>query len=1263
MAAVSVQPSPNGSPSLSAPSMKGLKKVLTDRRRSSEAQSEHSLQRPESIDSLNLERSPDRSTHSSPSRESQSSIKKLLPGHAKRKRRRQREEELRVAVEDIERGRSHSEPTQLPVPVLSRKSSSIGESSLLTDDSDNGTPERPPLINHESHAGLLTHSSPLVRAETLTDPNQDAFTLNHASTSPVVREPPREDGSPSPKSPANTSSPAVPFTGLIDKADTLRPDGRRGSISKLRGKSPARKLRDVFSKGSKSPRVSPERRAGESVEGVNSPLGRSNSTMALTVDDEDKASVPDPIDSGIPRSMTVPDLNATRPFTPPSAITEAPLTTVTPPTPTDTRFDNSKDADRGSIRSDKDESDTKTNQNIIVSPSGNMISHRRVRSASSVSREPSKLSNASVPPLTPTTEEVKTPGGNFVPGNRNVSGGSFFSSWMSAAQNAATSFSNLTNQNRSRAGTTNSDPMVGKSVNGSIREEPEESEDPASAKKPAIEPMGAGNLNFEHLGIEQQKSDAVKSKPDLRDKESIRRDVAAAKEEDAAAKRAVSAAYEKPEQTPVAEIPDPMNSVQQTKPATGSVSGDITPPNGSMFEGEVSHVKRTGSVRSRMANRRSRGSTAASGQSAIGALMGASTSALANPATGPRLSGFAIAPKQRNRTFHQQFRSVPEDDYLIEDYSCALQKEILLAGRIYISEGHICFSSNILGWVTTLVISFDEVVSIEKENTALVIPNAIAVQTLHARHTFRSLLSREATYDLLIGIWKVSHPASFQKSQVGKEIIAEEATKDATGARNDGEGSEEGEESEGDESEGSEEDDDDAPSFVGSSRSGAGSERLDEKSVSRKPSAFSAPTPAPTVVHKDPESTTPPAASAGASDAAQDFPGPATHAPTDCNDAATHYEIIIKDEVIAAPLGKVYSLLYGPQSGAFMRKFLIDECKSQDLVLEDDKKGLGAENTTRSYNYIKPLGGSIGPRQTKTITNEELDFFDLQRAVTVTCSTQTPDVPSGGAFVVKTRYCLTWAAANQTRLQMNCAIEWSAKSWLKGPIEKGAKDGQGQYGDSLVKILKAAVGRPRGATVASKGGLKKKKRKSEKRDTSEKTHAVQAKEEDWGAFEVLRGTFGPVVGILRPVLKTEVLITVLFVLVIMLWFRGPSLSGSGLTTRSERLTAYEEMWRKEESELWNWLESRAGVDTIAYQAKGSRDSDDKNSVLQKQKQKQRQKVLKGQDLTLKLREESMADKEVEEAIRVTKERLEVLEGVVSEKRRAKENGKRSGRWG
>lgn len=36
------------------------------------------------------------------------------------------------------------------------------------------------------------------------------------------------------------------------------------------------------------------------------------------------------------------------------------------------------------------------------------------------------------------------------------------------------------------------------------------------------------------------------------------------------------------------------------------------------------------------------------------------------------------------------------------DYSCALQKDILLQGRIYLSENWLCFYSNIFRWETTV---------------------------------------------------------------------------------------------------------------------------------------------------------------------------------------------------------------------------------------------------------------------------------------------------------------------------------------------------------------------------------------------------------------------------------------------------------------------------------------------------------------------------------------------------------------------------------
>jgi hypothetical protein len=437
--------------------------------------------------------------------------------------------------------------------------------------------------------------------------------------------------------------------------------------------------------------------------------------------------------------------------------------------------------------------------------------------------------------------------------------------------------------------------------------------------------------------------------------------------------------------------------------------------------------------------RRHRNSSSGTGTT-IGAAITASHNTLMSPGNNgsvPKLTGFAVASKKRNRDFHQLFRSVPEDDYLIEDYSCALQREIILAGRIYVSEGYICFSSNILGWVTTLVVSFDEVVSVEKESTAMVFPNAIAIQTLHARHTFRSLLSREATYDLLIGIWKISHP-SLQSSENGVRLV-----NGGTGSKTEkvdplegdieSDGSDDDEEvyDEDDDKEDRDSNDGTIPGSLGGSEKAASSPP--KAAINRKVSALAISADGPSN-STTPQEETKALDKVGASaPVAAGFPGPAVHLPTECSDGTTHYDKLLKDEVIPAPLGKVYSMIFGPMSGTFMSRWLVDEMKSLDLQMAaDDKKGLNEEITSRTYSYIKPLYASIGPKQTKCIITEKLDSIDLERAVSVTVTTQTPDVPSGNVFSTKTRYCLMWGPNNGTRLLMFCTIEWTGKSWLKG---------------------------------------------------------------------------------------------------------------------------------------------------------------------------------------------------------------------------------------
>ncbi|XP_027054511.1 protein Aster-C isoform X2 [Pocillopora verrucosa] len=103
--------------------------------------------------------------------------------------------------------------------------------------------------------------------------------------------------------------------------------------------------------------------------------------------------------------------------------------------------------------------------------------------------------------------------------------------------------------------------------------------------------------------------------------------------------------------------------------------------------------------------------------------------------------------------FHRLFKSVPMDQFPINDFSCALSREILLQGRIYITQGWFCFYSNIFGWETQVTIDCTKIQSITREKTAYVVPNAILICTDEEKHFFSSFLSRETVYKLLLQVW------------------------------------------------------------------------------------------------------------------------------------------------------------------------------------------------------------------------------------------------------------------------------------------------------------------------------------------------------------------------------------------------------------------------------------------------------------------------------------------------------------------------------
>lgn len=85
-------------------------------------------------------------------------------------------------------------------------------------------------------------------------------------------------------------------------------------------------------------------------------------------------------------------------------------------------------------------------------------------------------------------------------------------------------------------------------------------------------------------------------------------------------------------------------------------------------------------------------------------------------------------------------------------------------------------------------------------------------------------------------------------------------------------------------------------------------------------------------------------------------------------------------------------------------------------------------------SYIKPLNGSLGPKQTKCELRDETVHSDFDDYVVMLTTTRTPDVPSGGVFSVKTKTCIMWASPVSSKVIVTTQVEWTGRSFIKGAL-------------------------------------------------------------------------------------------------------------------------------------------------------------------------------------------------------------------------------------
>ncbi|KAI2574956.1 GRAM domain containing 2A, partial [Homo sapiens] len=109
-----------------------------------------------------------------------------------------------------------------------------------------------------------------------------------------------------------------------------------------------------------------------------------------------------------------------------------------------------------------------------------------------------------------------------------------------------------------------------------------------------------------------------------------------------------------------------------------------------------------------------------------------------------------ITLNKYNQQYHKLFKDVPLEEVVLKVCSCALQRDFLLQGRLYISPNWLCFHASLFGKDIKVVIPVVSVQMIKKHKMARLLPNGLAITTnTSQKYIFVSLLSRDSVYDLL----------------------------------------------------------------------------------------------------------------------------------------------------------------------------------------------------------------------------------------------------------------------------------------------------------------------------------------------------------------------------------------------------------------------------------------------------------------------------------------------------------------------------------
>eukprot|EP01112_Ceratiomyxa_fruticulosa_P008710 TRINITY_DN2258_c0_g2_i1.p1 TRINITY_DN2258_c0_g2~~TRINITY_DN2258_c0_g2_i1.p1 ORF type:complete len:794 (-),score=190.55 TRINITY_DN2258_c0_g2_i1:97-2478(-) len=120
-----------------------------------------------------------------------------------------------------------------------------------------------------------------------------------------------------------------------------------------------------------------------------------------------------------------------------------------------------------------------------------------------------------------------------------------------------------------------------------------------------------------------------------------------------------------------------------------------------------------------------------------------------------------ILDRSKSEAVIRKFNLNPAE-VLVDDFSAALLKQILLHGRLYLTQNYLCFESKIFGSKTAEVIPLNEIVVLKKKSRKLKLHVGIEISTASHTYHFASFVSRDKAFNIIHEAWGKSAPEKAQ---------------------------------------------------------------------------------------------------------------------------------------------------------------------------------------------------------------------------------------------------------------------------------------------------------------------------------------------------------------------------------------------------------------------------------------------------------------------------------------------------------------------